>query len=158
MNRVEDAKDIASETFCRAFLCLKQYEFRQPNSIHPWLRRIALNLIADRARALPPGGIVSLDAEAEDGTYPLREHLADENPGPEDILERKEMCRLVRAALADLPPGQHEVVIHRFLNGLSIRETARLVDRSEGATKSLIRRAILSLRRSVLQRLQGVKN
>jgi len=153
-NHAEDAKDIASETFCKAFQNLDQYEFRRSETIYPWLHRIALNLVIDWGRARPPSGMVSLDSETAEGTRLFLEQLADTGPSLQEIVERREVQELVRAAIAQLPPDQHDAVIHRFLGGLSVRETAQALDRSEGAIKSLIHRAIITLRKDITQRLQ----
>ncbi|MCC6442603.1 MAG: sigma-70 family RNA polymerase sigma factor [Armatimonadetes bacterium] len=153
-NHAEDAKDIASETFCRAFQNLDQYEFRRSESIYPWLHRIALNLVIDWGRAKPPAGMVSLDSETAEGTRLFWEQLADTGPGPQEIVEKKEVQELVRCAIAGLPPDQHDAVMHRFIGGLSVRETAEALNRTEGAVKSLIHRAMISLRKDILKRVQ----
>ena len=88
-NHDEDARDIASETFCRAFLKLGQHEFRRSESLHPWLYRIALNLIADRGRARSLSGMISLDSAVVEGACLLGEQLVDTNPGPEEMVEQK---------------------------------------------------------------------
>lgn len=149
-NHPDDAADIASETFCRALQRLAEFEFRRSDSLYPWLHRIASNLIIDRARAQPAGGEVSLDAAIADEVGSFLEYLPDTGPTPQELVERKEVQVLVRRAITHLPADQAEAVLYRFLGDLSIKEIARALDRSEGAVKSLLHRALVSLRRSVL--------
>jgi RNA polymerase sigma-70 factor (ECF subfamily) len=149
-NNPDDAADIASETFCRALEHLPNYEFRRCDSLYPWLHRIASNLIIDAARARPAGGEVSLDATTADEVGSFLECLPDTSPSPQELAERKEIQALVREAIARLPADQSEAVLYRFLGDLSIKEIARALDRSEGAVKSLLHRALVSLRRGML--------
>jgi RNA polymerase sigma-70 factor (ECF subfamily) len=149
-NHPDDAADIASETFCRALEHLPSYEFRRCDSLYPWLHRIASNLIIDAARARPPGGEVSLDASTVDEVGSFLECLPDTSPSPQELVERKEVQALVRQAITRLPADQGEAVLYRFLGDLSIKEIARALDRSEGAVKSLLHRALVSLRQGIL--------
>jgi len=149
-NNPDDAADIASETFCRALEHLPSYEFRRCDSLYPWLHRIAGNLIIDAARSRPPGGEVSLDAATADEVGSFLECLPDTSPSPQELVERKEVQALVRQAITRLPGDQGEAVLYRFLGDLSIKEIARALDRSEGAVKSLLHRALVSLRQGML--------
>ncbi len=149
-NNPDDAADIASETFCRALQHLPGYKFQRCDSIYPWLHRIASNLIIDAARSRPPGGEVSLDASTADEVGSFLECLPDTGPTPQELVERKEVQALVRQAIARLPADQSEAVLYRFLGDLSIKEIARALDRSEGAVKSLLHRALVSLRQGML--------
>jgi RNA polymerase sigma-70 factor (ECF subfamily) len=153
---VEDAQDVASETFCRAldYLRKKAYEFRRCDSLYPWLHRIAHNLLVDQVRARPPGSTVSLDAPTSDEVSTFLEQLPDEGPSPQDLVERREVQDLVRQAIHQLPPDQADAVMFRFLGDLSIKEIARALNRSEGAVKSLLHRALCNLRRDMQERLE----
>ena len=53
---------------------------------------------------------------------------------------------LVRAALARINPAERDVVMLRFLLGLSLQEVAEAIDKSVGAVKSLQHRGLRSLR------------
>jgi RNA polymerase sigma-70 factor (ECF subfamily) len=149
----EDAQDIASETFCKALASLRQYEFRRCDSLYPWLHRIASNLIIDACRARPPGGIISLDAAVVDEVSSFLEQLPDTGPSPQELVERKEIQALVQQAIEKLPTDQGHAIAYRFLGDLSIKEIARALDRSEGAVKSLLHRALVTLRREMADRL-----
>ena len=64
------------------------------------------------------------------------------------MLARQRDEQLVEAIRA-LRPDQAECVTLRFLQGLSLAETARVLGRSEGAVKQLQLRAIRALRTSL---------
>jgi len=162
-NNAQDAEDVASETFMRALASLGRFRLKPdspdgPVSFYPWLHRIALNLIVDSHRQRPPSGIVSLDAPVIAGMRALLDsHLPDSSPSPQDVVERHEVQQLVRAAIAALPPDQGDVLIHRFLGDLSAREIAPLLGRSESAVKSLLHRAVVSLKREIERRVEAVE-
>lgn len=151
----EDAQDVASEAFCRALKHLREkpYEFRHCDSLYPWLHRIAHNLLVDRARAQPPGGTVSLDATTSDEVSTFLEQLPDDGPSPQELAERHEVQELVRQAIERLPADQATAVMYRFQGDLSIKEIARALRRSEGAVKSLLHRALVTLRRDMQKQL-----
>jgi RNA polymerase sigma-70 factor (ECF subfamily) len=145
-NNPDDATDIASETFCRALQRLSSFEFRRSDSIYPWLHQIASNLVIDQARARPAGGMLSLDAQLADDLESFISNLPAEGPSAQDILEQKEIHAAVHEAIEQLPADQHRALVFRFFADLSIREIAREMDRSEGAIKSLLHRALQGIR------------
>lgn len=142
----EDAADVVSEVFCRALQRLTNYEFRRSDSLYPWLHQIASNLIIDQARSRPAGRTLSLDAQLAEDLESFLNCLPDESPSAHELLEAKEVHALVREAVETLPADQAKAVQYRFVADLSIRDIAREMDRSEGAIKSLLHRALQGLR------------
>ncbi len=73
-----------------------------------------------------------------------------DGPSPDDDLESSVETSLtverVRHAVADLDETQREVVVLRFLIGLSLGEVASALDKSVGAVKSLQHRGLTALR------------
>jgi RNA polymerase sigma-70 factor (ECF subfamily) len=145
-NNTEDAADITSETFCRALQRLQNYEFRRSESLYPWLHQIASNLVIDQSRARPAGGVLSLDAQLSEDLESFLNCLPDERPSAHEVLEKKEIHAAVREAVEGLPADQARAVVFRFFADLSIRDIAREMDRSEGAIKSLLHRALQGIR------------
>ena len=103
--------------------------------MRPWLIRIAHNLAANyhRDRARRPEA--ALDA-IEPPSHP---HAT------ERVVEGREELREVIERLEDLPDDRREALIMRFALGMSNREIARALGRTDGATKVLIHRAIKQL-------------
>lgn len=158
-NNAQDAEDVASETFVRAAANLGKFRLKDDlASLYPWLHRIAINLIVDGSRRRPPSGVVSLDAPVIAGIRTLLDSpLAGAEPSPHEIAERHEVQQLVRSAIAALPEDQGDVLIYRFLGELSLREIAPLLNRSESASKSLLHRAVVALRREIERRVDAVE-
>jgi RNA polymerase sigma-70 factor (ECF subfamily) len=80
--------------------------------------------------------------------YPdsLIEGIADEAPGPEARYEHKEATALAFVGgLQHLPPQQRAVLVLRDVLGFHAAEAAEILDTSEGAVSSLLRRARTAL-------------
>ncbi len=138
--RVSDttiAEDLCHEVFLRALEAIQSFTF-QGVPFSAWLYRIAGNLVIDHYRRQPPQPEISL----EDTNRPL---VADDNPGA--ALERHFTHQELRQALRQLTDDQQQVIILKFVDGLSNSEVAQILGKTEGAVKSLQHRALASLGR-----------
>jgi RNA polymerase sigma-70 factor (ECF subfamily) len=147
---VQDAEDIAAETFVRAIAHLSSYRF-QGESLYPWLSRIATNLILDQGRKYSGTTFVSLEGNDTDGTRAYIEGLRSNEPDPHRLAERQETQVFLRTAISSLPQDQAEAVLLRFGGDLPLKEIADAMHKSEGAIKSLLHRALVNLRRTLTQ-------
>ena len=150
-----DAEDIAAETFVRAISHLGGYRF-QGESLYPWLARIATNLVADQGRRSAGTIIFSLDSSGAGGVRTYLEGLAGDAPDPHTLAEREETQIFVREAIARLGADQAEAILLRFGGDLSLKEIAAAMNKTEGAIKSLLHRALIHLRRELVQTEQEI--
>ena len=130
------AQEVTSETFYRLLASLRNGGGPTDN-LSAWLYRVAHNLVVDGYRRQP-----------EEPTVPLAQ--APEIPvngRQEARLEHQERVARARSALRKLTPLQQQVINLRFLEGLSIKETAEIMEKTEGAVKALQYRATNSMRR-----------
>jgi RNA polymerase sigma-70 factor (ECF subfamily) len=131
-----DAEDLTEQAFLQAY---RHFERALAESngrpLRPWLIRIAHNLASNyhRDRARRPEA--ALDA-IEPPSHPH---------GTERVVEGREELRLVIDKLDALSDDRREALIMRFALGMSNREIARALGRTDGATKVLIHRAIRQL-------------
>jgi RNA polymerase sigma-70 factor (ECF subfamily) len=153
----QDAEDLVQETLLAAWRGLDQ--FAEQASIRTWLYRIATNRSVDalRANARRPRGLEPM-SEPPTPTrvaepiwlepYPdvLIERIADEAPGPEARYEHHEATALAFVAgLQHLPPQQRAVLVLRDVLSFRATEVAEILDTSEAAVNSLLRRARIAL-------------
>jgi RNA polymerase sigma-70 factor, ECF subfamily len=131
-----DAEDLTEQAFLQAYRHFERAQ-RESNGrpLRPWLIRIAHNLAANHHRDKSRRPTAALDAV---------EPPADPHE-TERVVEGREDLRDVIAKLDDLPDDRREALIMRFALGMSNREIARALGRSDGATKVLIHRAIRQL-------------
>lgn len=135
------AEDLTGDTFVRALRSIGSFTW-QGKDFGAWLTTIARNLIADHYR--------SSRHRLEDVVAAIPEQPGV-GPGTEDeVLAGLSNADLMRAVHA-LAPEQRDCILMRFLEGLSIAETAAALGRSEGAVKQLQLRAMRNLAKSVEQ-------
>ena len=131
-----DAEDLTEQTFLQAYRLFERAR-RESNGrpLRPWLIRIAHNLASnyhrDRSRR-PESALESVD--------PLSHPHATEQ-----VVEGREELREVIDGLTNLPQDRRDALVMRFALGMSNREIARALGRTDGATKVLIHRAIRQL-------------
>ena len=133
MTRDEDLTwDIQQDSYLRAFQNLDKLETGE--AFFPWLRRIAVNVTADRMKQRLPLTFTELSGDEDDGMP----ELPDLNPvnQPELSLDRKETARLVKEILSQLPEAQQMIVGMRYYDELSVKEIAELLKLSDGTVKA----------------------
>ena len=138
----QDALDAAQESFFKAFRSLKG--FRGDSRFSTWLYRLAGNVCLDMLRKRPNAPTLSMD----DDDAPL--FLADDSPSPQEIVERWEIRRTLREALASLPEDFRQAVVLRDVSGLSYEEIADVTGLELGTVKSRIFRARKKLASALL--------
>jgi len=131
-----DAEDITEQAFLQAYRHFER-ALRESNGrpLRPWLIRIAHNLAANHYRDKGRKPEAALDAVEP----PAHPHST------ERVVEGREELRAVMEKLTVLSDDRREALIMRFALGMSNREIARALGRSDGATKVLIHRAIKQL-------------
>jgi RNA polymerase sigma-70 factor (ECF subfamily) len=130
----ELAADVVSTTFERALARLPTYR-PMGAGFRAWLFRIARNEVIDssrRRRTVERHQAALAPVEAQ--------------PGPEDDVIRAEAADGLRRMVARLPDTQRDAVLMRYAGGLSTREIASTLGRSEGAVQKLIDRALAALK------------
>lgn len=131
------AEDITADVFVRMVSNLHTYKVKSA-PLMAWLYTIARNRIIDYYR----------DADKRKDA-PLSENLVDTMSLPETHVARSYDLDEVRAAIENLTDSQRDVLICRFMNEMSVKETAQVLNRTEGAIKTLTRRAIAALQREI---------
>jgi RNA polymerase sigma-70 factor (ECF subfamily) len=129
------AEDFTSETFVRALRRIDSLSF-QGRDVGAWLITIARNIVRDHVK--------SSRHRLEVPTADMRD--ADRaTEGPEEaVLQRLTSAHLL-AAMAQLSADQRECLVLRFLQGLSVAETAAAMGKKDGAVKALQHRAVRRL-------------
>lgn len=144
-NRVE-AEDITAETFAAAAAAFDG--FRRESSEKVWLLGIARQKVAEAARRYERSRAREQpECELSERQREILGLLleADVARLPEDAALRREAREVMRALLAALPEAQREALLLQTEEGLSIREVAKALGRSEAAANSLLQRARATL-------------
>jgi RNA polymerase sigma-70 factor, ECF subfamily len=131
------AEDLTSETFLRALRRIGTFTW-QGRDFGAWLVTIARNLVADHFK--------SSRFRLEVTTGEMLDANEVERSPEDSVLERLSNDALIDA-VRRLNPQQQECVTLRFLHGLTVAETARIMGKNEGAIKTLQYRAVRTLAR-----------
>ena len=129
-----DAEDVTERTFVAALAGIDGFH-DEGATFRAWLFRIAHNQLANALRARGRHRATPLEFAPEPigSADPLHE------------LTRDEEARRVRRALAALPEDRRQVLVLRFVDGLTAREIGEVLGRSEGAVRVLQHRALRDL-------------
>jgi RNA polymerase sigma-70 factor (ECF subfamily) len=129
------AEDFTSETFLRAWRRIGSVT-NQGRDVGAWLVTIARNIVLDHVKSSRYRlEITTADMLDADGRV----------DGPEGtVLDRIASAELLRA-IRQLKPDQQECIVLRFLQDLSVAETAAVMGKNEGAIKALQHRAVRRL-------------
>ncbi|MFD8687986.1 sigma-70 family RNA polymerase sigma factor [Streptomyces sp. NPDC059651] len=142
LSRVRDsylAEDLTSETFLRAYRRIDSFAW-QGTDIGAWLVTIARNIVIDHVR---------LTARRPEVTTDDIDFL-DQSEGSAEVSALAAFDGApVRHALDTLLPDHRQVIVLQSWSGLSCREVAAVMHRSEGAVKTLRFRAMANLRRAL---------
>jgi len=127
------AEDLTAEVFLEMVRALPRYQdYGVPFAA--WLFRIAHDRMVDHLRRA-----------ARRPTTELSEDWVDEKPGPEAEARTRALTDELRAALGALTDEQQRVVQLRFIEGYTLEETARLMQKNIGAIKAMQHRALNTL-------------
>jgi len=140
-----DAEDVLQETFVRVWARADTYDARL-GSPAAWLIRIARNRAIDRLRAKRVRSDISVEPGAgHDGeAAPVPEPHTHETP--EIVLQETVTARALRAAMADLPAAQRELIQAAFFDGYTHGELSTKFGVPLGTVKTRIRTGLTAMR------------
>jgi RNA polymerase sigma-70 factor (ECF subfamily) len=148
-----DPSDVVQEALADADRKLADYLRERPLPFYPWLRQIAAERLAKlHRRHLHTGkrsarreepGVLNLPDES---ALQLASRLIAPHSSPSRQLLREELRQRVQEALAQLGERDRDVLVLRYLEQLSTKQTAEVLGVSEGAVKVRHLRALERLR------------
>jgi RNA polymerase sigma-70 factor (ECF subfamily) len=146
IGREEDARDVAQETFLRAFRALKG--FKGQAKFSSWLYRITLNLCRDWIRrekrtplAQAPEGVDLIELAGE----------ATPSESIEALVGQRQLARAVSKAMAQLPEEQRTAIILKEYHGLTFQEIAELLDCPLSTVKTRLYQGLSVVRKQLKQ-------
>ncbi len=133
------AEDLTSETFLRALRRISSFTW-QGRDVGAWFVTIARNLIADHYKSSRYRLELTTDDVSDSSNAPVQ-------AGPEGEVLEAMQNKVLLEAVKQLNEEQQECIVLRFLQGLSVSETAQIMGKNDGAIKALQYRAIRTLGR-----------
>ena len=140
----EDALDITQDAFIRAYQGLSN--FKSQCQFYSWLYRITVNLCIDFLRKKSRSEVMVYESEDSD-ELPMANFPDLRSVSPAKAAENKELISQIRKAIRQLPPKQRQIFILRHWDGLSLKDIATVVGRSDGTVKAHLFHAHRNLRK-----------
>jgi RNA polymerase sigma-70 factor (ECF subfamily) len=132
LGRAEDAQDALQDVFLAVWRGLPGFRYEHPGSFPGWVFAIARTVVAEHQRRTLRRRTVALDEAPE---------------GSEEFEGRVLSRQLLVQELEQLPESQREVLILRFMVGLSAKEIAASLGKTEAAVMAMQMRGLKHLRR-----------
>lgn len=160
------AEEVVQETWTILVSDLASFEGR--SSLKTWIFRILANRAKTRGiregRSVPFSAAGDPAADDEPAVDPARFEPGGawaaplrrwDDETPEKLMLRRELLRILEAALEELPPGQRAVATLRDLEELESAEVCNILGISETNQRVLLHRARSRLRRALEAYLAG---
>jgi RNA polymerase sigma-70 factor, ECF subfamily len=152
-----DASGVVQQTLWEAHQGLKDFRGTTEPEVAAWLRQILVRNLTDEVRKLAAGKRDlarerSLEQAVEQSASNLAAWLAQEQSSPSQQAVRHEQTLELAAALARLPQDQRTAVELHHLEGYSLVEVGRQMQRSKEAVAGLLFRGLKRLRELLPQR------
>ncbi len=146
----DDADDCAQEVFIKVNRSLKKFRFE--SSFKTWIYRVTVNTCKNRLNSLEyrlrsKSIRIDMPQELDNGKDCV--DIEDNTRSPAVELMRKEIDRLIQAAINALPAKQKLVVVLRDIEGKSYEEIAEITGFNLGTVKSKLSRARQQLREAL---------
>jgi RNA polymerase sigma-70 factor (ECF subfamily) len=126
-----DALAMVSEAICKAYS--SKHKLRDSALFHTWLTRILINVCLNHIKR-------------NKRVLLATEDFLDEHAGYHTGLEHKERQVLLSEAISRMRPEYKTVVLLRYYQQLSVKDTAAVMRRRENTVKTLTRRALIELK------------
>jgi RNA polymerase sigma-70 factor, ECF subfamily len=140
----ENSQDAVQEAFLKAYQYLR--EFREDSQFSTWLIRITVNqsLMKPRKQRAPREVSINEDFQTDGDMLPME--VTDWAPNPEQLYWASELRNILIRTLGELSPILRTVFVLRDIEGLTIDQTADVLNISHTAVKARLWRSRLQLR------------
>jgi len=143
----ETASDLLQDVFLRFYRYAERIDVERP--VEPWLYRMTANLsyswVKRQKRFANPLEFIS-------------EWFNTRSENPSEIVEQKDNWRQIRTALMKLPLRHRVVIVLYYLDDLSIKNIAEILEIPQGTVKSRLHKGRIILRNEIeLGRLENAK-
>lgn len=127
----ELAEDLLADTFMRAIKNINTFDFKEPRA---WLYTIARNLLRDHWKKK---STLNLDEKIE---------IVDNSDSIEEKMDKKLSSERLKSAIATLPTKEADIINLRFIQNLSAKEVAQIVNISPENVRIIQHRALKKMK------------
>jgi RNA polymerase sigma-70 factor (ECF subfamily) len=139
------AEDILQEVYVNVWRAAQSFDAAQSQPL-TWLTSVARHRAIDSLRRTQTQPQIQGNPASSDEESDVYDTVADDAPGPLDLLSRASDARALSTCMEALTAQQRQSVALAFFDGLSHAEVAASMRQPLGTVKSWVRRALLSLK------------
>jgi RNA polymerase sigma-70 factor (ECF subfamily) len=139
------AEDILQEVYVNVWRAAQSFDAAQSQPL-TWLTSVARNRAIDGLRRGQTQVQFQTTSATTDEDSDVYDTVADDAPGPLDLLSRASDARALSSCMESLTAQQRQSVALAFFDGLSHAEVAASMRQPLGTVKSWVRRALLTLK------------
>src|SRR6266700_1751789 len=150
----DQGHDILQQVFLRFYTMLPKLSTGE--SFKPWLFQVARNCCVDELRRRRRHAIQfsQLESEDDENEFSFLNEIPDTGPSLDEVMERRDLQRLLQNAIQSLPPKFRAVVVLRYASQLSFSEIGKTLSMPEATAKTYFHRAKLLLRKIISPQLE----
>ena len=151
VGRKEEAEDLTADVFLKTWQYINEMGSEVIENLRAFLYQTARNTVIDFYRSKDQKEFLALPQENGDDEKPQVEII----DAKQDIVEKIELAsdlEEVKKSLQEIRDEYREVIVLRFVEEMSVKETAEILRKSEGAVRVLLHRAVAALKEKVAQK------
>lgn len=137
----EDAQDLTSIVFLKTWNYIRENSLKDVKTLRALMYKVARNSVIDHYRKKSQ---VDLSIDQDGGI-----DIADRNQDIARQIEIKSDFKIIENKLYELKDEYKEIIVLRFIDELTIREIAAIIEKSSSNTRVLIHRALKTLKKSL---------
>ncbi|MBI3626901.1 RNA polymerase sigma factor [Candidatus Uhrbacteria bacterium] len=135
----EDAQDITSQTFLKVWQHLTTENSDKVRNVNAFIYQVARNSVIDYFRAK------GVEQEWQENFEVAEEQPAQDNT--QDMVQKNLDKEMILGGIKKLKPGQQEVIMMRYVEDMDLNDIALIINKSNGATRVIIHRALQELKK-----------
>lgn len=151
VGRKEEAEDLTADVFLKTWQYINEMGSEVIENLRAFLYQAARNAVIDFYRSRDQKEFIALPQEEREEEKP-RVEIID---AKQDLVEKINMAsdlEEVKKSLQKIRDEYREVIVLRFIEEMSVKETADILGKSEGAVRVLLHRAVAALKEKVAQK------
>lgn len=148
------ACDVTQQVFLQLYVSMPTLRTSEP--LKAWLFQVARNRCLDELRRKKAIHFSELEGVSDDDDLSPLDIMPDPHPLPDAIAERRDLQRILRQVIDELPPKYRSVVLLRYTTQMSFSEIGRTLQMPEATAKTYFQRARPLLRAALAERGQIV--
>ncbi len=150
VGRKEEAEDLTADVFLKTWQYINEMGSEVIENLRAFLYQTARNTVIDFYRSKDQKEFIALPQEEREEEKPTVEII----DAKQDLVEKIELAsdlEEVKKSLQKIRDEYREVIVLRFIEEMSVKETADILGKSEGAVRVLLHRAVAALKEEVAQ-------